>query len=138
MEEHKLSFKQQGLWNEYFSTFLQSTIQETENGRFTSHYENSVRNEYIQKYWDIKFEKYYESIECPILFLPSEEEWDNEKIRNSFNAFTKLLDSFEVELIENSVHAYVWMQLPTIVGKKVRAFISKQKDSGSKFNLLNN
>ncbi|SFI25164.1 MULTISPECIES: alpha/beta fold hydrolase [unclassified Bacillus (in: firmicutes)] len=132
IEEHKTSFVKQGLWNEHFSTFLKSTIQETEDGHFTSHYQNYVRNEYIQKYWDVKFEEYYENVECPILFLPSKEEWANEKIKNNFKAFTKLVNTFEVKLIENSVHAYVWMQFPTIVAEEVRLFISKQKGFDSK------
>ncbi len=32
------------------------------------------------KYWDVKFEDYYQKVKGPVLFLPSEEEWANEQI----------------------------------------------------------
>ncbi|WP_157951002.1 alpha/beta fold hydrolase [Peribacillus acanthi] len=127
IEQQKPSFLQQGLWNEHFVTFLKSTIQVADDGLYTSHYQNFVRSEYIQKYWDIKFEEYYSKVECPILFLPSEEEWENERIRHSLNAFASLIGSYEIRLIENSVHAYVWMQLPSMAAKEVKSFIGNQK-----------
>ena len=95
------------------------------NGNFTYCYLNHVRTEYVQKYWDVKFEQYYKKVECPVLFLPSEEEWKDERIRSSLSAFTGLLNTYEIEHIENSIHAYVWMQLPLTAGEVAKKFINK-------------
>lgn len=111
---------QQGLWNEYFSAFFLHNLQQMQNGNFTYCYLNHVRTEYIQKYLDMKLVQYYKKVKCPILFLPSEEEWEDEKIRSSLSASTSLLDTYEIEHIENSIHAYVWMQLPIVAGKAVK------------------
>lgn len=125
IEEERAKLTQQGLWNEYFKAFFENNLQQMQNGNFTYCYLNHVRTEYIQKYWDVKFEHYYKKVKCPILFLPSEEEWEDEKIRSSLSAFTSLLDTYEIEHIENSIHAYVWMQLPIAAGEAVKRFISK-------------
>lgn len=125
IEEQRAELIQQGLWNEYFLAFFEHNLQQMQNGNFTYCYLNHVRTEYIQKYWDVKFEQYYKKVKCPILFLPSKEEWEDEKIRSSLSAFTSLLHTYEIEHIENSIHAYVWMQHPIAAGKAVKRFISK-------------
>jgi hypothetical protein len=99
-----------------------------QNGNFTYSYLNHVRTEYVQRYWDVKFEQYYKKVKCPILFLLSQKEWEDEKIRSILSAFTSLLDTYEIEYIENSIHAYVWMQLPIAAGEAVKRFISKYNE----------
>lgn len=123
IEEVRAELSKDGLWNEYFSAFFENNLQLMENGRYTYCYLNRVRTDYIQKYWEVKFEHYYRRVKCPILFLPSEEEWSNEKIRSSLSYFSSLLDTYEIERIENSIHAYVWMQLPVQAGEVVMRFI---------------
>ncbi|MNI51924.1 Tropinesterase [compost metagenome] len=131
INQEKESFVQQGVWNEHVLSFLESTMVEAEDGTITSHYQNTVRSEYIQKYWTLAFENYYSRVECPILFLPGEEEWNNERIRLSLKAFTSLVSSFEIKLIPGSLHAYVWMQLPQEAGETVKAFIEHIDDIAS-------
>ncbi|MFD0589335.1 alpha/beta fold hydrolase [Paenibacillus sp. GCM10027627] len=124
VNQEKMAFVQQGVWNEHVLSFLESTMLEAEYGTITSHYQNSVRSEYIQKYWDLAFESYYSRVQCPILFLPSEEEWNNETIRHSLTAFTSfLVPRFEIKLIPDSIHAYVWMHQPKEAGETAKAFI---------------
>lgn len=123
-EQDKLA--QLGIWNEYFQAFFENNLQETEDHHFTYCYLNRVRTEYIEKYWSLQFEDHYKKVQCPILFLPSEEEWKNEKIRSSLDTFASLLNEYEIELVEEAIHAYVWMQQPTKVGEAARKFILKQ------------
>lgn len=42
-------------------------------------------------------------------------------------AISECIDDHEIRFIENSVHAYVWMQLPSMAAEEVKAFIGKQK-----------
>lgn len=125
IEEEQAELSQHGLWNEYFLAFFNNNLQQMENGKYTYCYLNHVRTEYIRNYWDVKFEHYYRKVKCPILFLPSEEEWKNEKIRSSLSLFSSLLDTYEIEHIDNSIHAYVWMQLPHTAGEVIKRFINK-------------
>lgn len=126
IEEEKSKVVEHGLWNEYFLPFFENNLQQMQNGDFTYCYLNHVRTECIQKYWDVKFEQYYKKIKCPILFLLSAEDWEDEKVKSNLSAFTSLLDTYEIEHIENAIHAYVWMQLPIAAGKLAKKFINKQ------------
>ncbi|MGN7760557.1 alpha/beta fold hydrolase [Paenibacillus sp. 22594] len=126
-EEERMELEADGLWNEYFSAFIKNNLQQLPNGNFTYCFLNRVRTEYVQKYWDVKFEHYYNKVKCPVLFLPSEGEWADENMRSSLHTFARLVDTYEIERIENSLHAYVWMQLPAAAGDAAKRFIRKHK-----------
>lgn len=125
IKEMRESLEKENLWNEYFLSYFENFLEETEEGLFTSHYKNFVRTEYIQKYWDVRFDEYYKKVSCPILFLPSEEESQNEKIMDSMNFFASLVKSHDIVQIKDSLHAFVWMQQPQIAGEVVKRFIDK-------------
>ncbi|WP_066295585.1 hypothetical protein [Bacillus sp. FJAT-29937] len=120
----------QGLWNDHFREYLESCAEVLADGGIEHFYKNHVRTEYIQKYWDIRFEEYYQQITCPVLFLPSEEESKNPKIRHSLNYFVSLLDEYEVYQIEGSIHAYVWMQHPIESAGVVKVFLEQLQIKG--------
>ncbi|WP_226086727.1 alpha/beta hydrolase [Mesobacillus sp. S13] len=120
----KKPVERMGILNDHFLSYLESTAEELDDGTVTSHYRNHVRMEYMEKYWDLQFEEYYQKIKCPVLFMPSEEEYADEKIRRSLDAFSKLVDSHEIIKIEGSMHAYVWMQLPIEAGMAVQGFLN--------------
>lgn len=113
----------EGLWNEHFAVFFENSLEQLPGGKYTYCYLNRVRTEYIEKYWGLSFELYYQKLECPVLFLPSEEEWADASIRSSLEAFAGLLDRYEITRIPGSIHAYVWMQLPLQAGQAVKSFI---------------
>lgn len=118
------------MWNEYFSAFVESTMVQTEDGKFTSHYENHVRTEYISKYLDVKFDRYYKRVQCPILFLPSEEDWNNERIRSIMHVFANMVKVSMIHRIPKSIHAYVWMQMPSVVSSAVKTFLKEVNIAG--------
>lgn len=125
IEEERSKLTQEGIWNEHFLPFIENNLQQMDNGNFEYCYLNRVRTEYVEKYWDVKFEEYYAKVKCPILFLPSEEEWNDEIIRKHLFEFADLVDAFEIEHIDNAIHAYVWMQIPVEAGKVAKGFIDK-------------
>ncbi len=125
LEEERVKLTQQGIWTEHFLPFLKNNLQRMDNGNFTYCYLNRVRTEYIEKYWNVRFEQYYKKVSCPILFLLSEEEWKDENIRKHLSVFTALLDVFEMKYIEKAIHAYVWMQFPIVAGEVAKNFIGK-------------
>ena len=125
--EEQAKLTQYGLWNEYFLTFFEHNLQQMENGDFGYSYLNYVRIECIQNFWDVKFEEYLKKIKCAVLFLPSEDEWEDDKTRSIISSFASLLHTYEIDHIENSIHAYVWMQLPIEIGKLLKEFIIKHQ-----------
>lgn len=125
VEEERAQLIEEGLWNEHFLAFYDNNLQQTQDGNFALHYLNRVRTEYIQAYWDVKFEEYYRQVKCPVLFLPSAEEWADEQIRSCVQTFSDLVEVNEIECIPHSVHAYVWMQIPLAASEAVIRFIGK-------------
>ncbi|MBY0010730.1 alpha/beta fold hydrolase [Paenibacillus typhae] len=127
--EERAELEQECLWNEHFQPFYENSLQQLEDGRFTYCYLNHVRTEYIQKFWDSKFEEYYRQVRCPVLFLPSEAEWANERVRSSLDHFAGLVKQAEIERIADSIHAYVWLLQPAEAGQMVLQFISRHSVS---------
>jgi pimeloyl-ACP methyl ester carboxylesterase len=123
---YKKPLEEQGLWNRHFLTFIENNMEETGDGCYVHFYKNQVRNEYMESYWDLKFEEYYKHIECPILFMPSEEEWGNPRIRHNLNHFASFVKTSKITLIEQSLHAYVWMQMPGKAAAAVTDFLEEQ------------
>lgn len=123
---YKTPLEKQGLWNEHFLTFIESCMEEKDDGRFVHFYKNHVRNEYMEIYWALNFENYYKQISCPVLFMPSEAEWNNPKIKRNLKHFSSFLESFEISLLDQSLHAYVWMQMPEKAAVVAKEFLEKQ------------
>lgn len=126
IDQYKIPLEKQGLWNDYFHTFIRSCMEETSNGQFVHFYKNHVRNEYMESYWDLMFEDYYKKIRCPVLFMPSEAEWSDSKIKLNLHYFSDFLKSFEITILDQSFHAYVWMQMPDKAAAVVKEFLGKQ------------
>ncbi|WP_052380525.1 alpha/beta fold hydrolase [Paenibacillus camerounensis] len=124
--EERDGLESEGLWNEHFQPFYENSLQQLGDGRYTYCYLNRVRTEYIQKFWDSKFEAYYRLVQCPVLFLPSEAEWANERVRSSLDHFAGLVKQAEIERITDSIHAYVWLLQPVEAGQTLLRFIGRQ------------
>ncbi|WNS44662.1 alpha/beta hydrolase [Paenibacillus sp. MMS20-IR301] len=124
--EMRAELTAEGLWNEYFSAFYEHSLQPLPDGSYTYCYRNHVRNEYIEQYWELAFEDYYQRLTCPVLFLPSEDEWNNPAVRSSLDSFAAMVNSSEIKRIPGSIHAYVWMQLPQQAGQAVKDFLAEQ------------
>lgn len=129
-EEYILYYKnpleKQGIWNEHFLIFIESCMEETDDGQYVHFYKNHVRNEYMESYWDLMFEEYYKKIRRPVLFMPSEAEWSDLKTKQNLYYFSSLLKSYDITPLDLSLHAYVWMQMPDKAAAVVREFLGKQ------------
>jgi 2-succinyl-6-hydroxy-2,4-cyclohexadiene-1-carboxylate synthase len=70
----------------------------------------------------MKFEKCFENVICPVLMLPSEEEWESKEIKVGIEKFQELLKSSQVVVIPGGSHAYVAFQYPLEFSKVIQAF----------------
>ncbi|RIX51441.1 alpha/beta hydrolase [Paenibacillus nanensis] len=121
----RVSYETQNLWNPVTAKFADSTMELREDGTYGNRYLNRVRMAYMSGYLDLRFEDYYKRVSCPVLFLPSEDEWANEKIRASIKEFGSLVPSYEIGHLPGAMHAFVWMQMPKEAGGMAKAFIDK-------------
>lgn len=125
LETQKRFYQKAGLWNEHFEKYIENNICKDEEGRYTSCYPIHVSKEYMKNYYYLEFDKYYKKINCPVLFLPSKSEWDNEKIQETVNAFGEMAGNYEIKVLKGFPHAYGWMKKPREAVKVVMTFINK-------------
>lgn len=120
----KQNYEQGGiLWNQQIEDFEIYDSSETEDGKYTPACPKWVIDKYLEDFWDIKFEKYFENIICPVLMLPSEEEWKSKEIKACIENFEKLLRSrSQVVVIPGGSHAYVALQYPLEFSNVIQAF----------------
>jgi len=123
IELAKQNYEQGGiLWNQKIEEFEIYDRSETGDGKYTSACPKWVIDKYLEDFWDIKFEKYFENVICPVLMLPSEEEWKSKEIKAGIENFQKLLKSSQVVVITEGRHAYVAFQYPLEFSKVIQAF----------------
>ncbi|MDF2524181.1 MAG: alpha/beta hydrolase fold [Clostridiales bacterium] len=126
IEIAKQNFEQGGiLWNQQIEEFEIYDSFEMVDGKYTSSCPKWVIDQYVEDFWDTKFEKYFEKIICPVLMLPSEGEWASVKTRASIECFQKFLKRSEVVLIPGGFHAYVAFQYPQEFSREIQEFYKK-------------
>lgn len=123
VEQQYVRLNSIGLWNSYFKALYENNVEQSEEGHFISCYATNAKYEYAKAYWDSQFNEYYKRLKCPVLFIVSEEEWNDETIKRIVHSFADMLDKSEIKYIESSIHPFVWMQMPDIAYKVVKDFI---------------
>ena len=123
IEAAKQDFEQSGiLWNKRIEEYEIYDSLEMEDGRFTSICPKWVIDKYVEDFWDKKFDKQFEVISCPVLIIPSEEEWKSEGIKSSIENSQRFLKSSKVVLIPGGFHDYVAFQYPEHFSNVIHAF----------------
>ena len=120
-------FKEDGIWNEHFQDFVESNVSINDEGKYIYATPLYVSVDYNSHYWNFEFEQYYKKIKCPILFILSEAEWNNDKIKECLEGFCSFIKDFEIVYIQGSKHAFLWMQYAETLGQVVEKFILKNQ-----------
>jgi 2-succinyl-6-hydroxy-2,4-cyclohexadiene-1-carboxylate synthase len=105
----KQGFEASGIWNEHLAAVAAYNAVELPDGRFVHAWRKSARDEYTQLHFGYRFECYYEALECPVLFLPGEREYNDVLICEAMTGFSRLVDRCDVVLVPGAVHPYGWM-----------------------------
>lgn len=128
LETMKKAYEPKGFWTDSFKAVAEYEIYRTEDGKFTGIPPSWVTIGYMKEnFGKLKFENYYKDIKSPVLFLPGEKEWQNERMQNALNYFSSLLPKSEIKHIPGSMHAFVWLLKPIEAGEAVFNFLSKLK-----------
>lgn len=138
IEMAKQNYEQEGiLWSKKIEEFEIYDTSETEDGKYTSACPKWVIDKYLEDYWDIKFEKYFENVTCPVLMLPSEDEWNSQDIKAGIENYQKLLRSSQVVVIPGGSHAYVAFQYPLEFSRVIQGFYKEiEQYGGAKWDNL--
>jgi len=123
IETEKQNYEQGGIqWNQQIEEFETYDIMKINEGKYTGSCPKWVMDQYVEDFWDTKFEKYFEKISCPVLILPGEEDCESEGIKASTENFQRLLKVSKVVLIPGGNNAYVAFQYPKEFSKAILDF----------------
>lgn len=123
IEIEKQEYNEEGvLWNKQIEEFITYNTIKTEDGKYTDACPRWVMDKYLEDYWDVKFEKYFEKISCPVLMLLSEKEWESENIKATVEGLRKLLKASQVVVIPGAYPAHIAFQYPLEFCKVIQRF----------------
>ena len=122
-------YEKYGWWNKNFKALIEYDSHEISEGAFTySSWPNWAMEEYLEHYYETRFEDYYKQVKCPVLMLPGEEELLNERINIAMEGLSELLPEVKIEKIPGWVHPYGWLLNPEGVSKVVSEFLIEVQD----------
>ena len=130
VESRKQTFEKVGWWNKYVEAFQEYDAFEISDGQFTPSWQNLAMEEYLEHYFDYRFEDYYRRVRCPVLMLPGEEELQNERIKSVMQALSQLAQKGRIVAVPGWIHAYGWLLDSEEMTKVVLEFLFDYSSAG--------
>ncbi|MCF8008902.1 MAG: alpha/beta hydrolase [Halanaerobiales bacterium] len=118
-------FQRAGLWNKYFEEYIKHNVCKNEKDKFTSCYPLYAEKQYLKNYYSFQFKKYYNKIQCPILFLTTRSAYNKKKIKDAINRLGRMAGNYEIRIIPSFIHPYGWMKMPYQTADIILDFIKK-------------
>lgn len=123
IESVKVSYEESGIkWTPYLKDFVIYDSLENDNCKIINRCPKWVMDQYVEDFWDTNFDKYFEKIKCPVLFLPSEEESKCDDVKATIEKYKSTLDVCKVVNIPGAMHAYLTFQYPQEFSKQILDF----------------
>jgi pimeloyl-ACP methyl ester carboxylesterase len=119
------TFDKYGWWNPYFEAMQEYDACKLGEGRYTHSWQNWAMEEYLEHYFDYRFEEYYKRVRCPVLMLPSEEEMEDVRMVRAMNGLSELAPRVKIVRVPGAVHPYGWLLDPDGMSKAVLEFLAE-------------
>ncbi|QOR68293.1 alpha/beta hydrolase [Cytobacillus suaedae] len=116
--------------NEYISTTIEQNVFETNEGTFRWKMPRIVMDEFMEDFYHINFENLFKAITCPVLFIPSEDEWASESFCNFLDELNQSLPYFKAVKILGASHAFTLFFQYEEMAAAIKTFLEQIKTSG--------
>jgi pimeloyl-ACP methyl ester carboxylesterase len=120
----RAKLEKQGWWNPYFEAFVAYDACEVSPGKFSRSLPKWVSGEYLENYYECRFEDYYQKMKCPVLMLPGEEELQDERIKRAMDGLCKLAEKGQIVAVPGWEHPYGWLLDPDEMCQVVVKFLA--------------
>jgi pimeloyl-ACP methyl ester carboxylesterase len=121
-------FEKYGWWNSSMEAVERYGASMVEEGKYTKSPRKQAMLDYMTHYFQCRFEAYYRKVRCPILMLPGEEIFGNEREKNAMKGLNKLAAQGEIVEVSGWVHPYGWLLNPEEVSKAILKFLEGTAD----------
>ncbi len=117
--------EKEGWWNPYVQAVAEYDACEIAPGQFARSLEPSAMAEYMEHYFWYRFEEYYKQLRCPVLMLPAEDDWQDERTRAAMEELGRLAGQAKAVRVPGWVHAYGWLISPDEISRVVTEFFAE-------------
>ena len=114
-----------GLWNQWLEGHARANICQLPDGRYGRCFPEWARRQYMEGYYDLRFETYYRRVQCPVLFMLPEEDAQNERVQGCLAIFRECLAQSEVAVLADLPHALMHMLQPEAVSNVILRFLGR-------------
>ncbi|NHK31691.1 MAG: alpha/beta hydrolase [Asgard group archaeon] len=115
-------------WSDIIEEYEMDKIAQTDNGKYVSLPSKGAIWKFIEPLYEIRFQDYFDKINCPVLWLPDEQECDFEIVKRNLKNYAVNLPYHKIVTLEGSVHAYTCMLKPKEFAEEVKKFIKEVKE----------
>jgi pimeloyl-ACP methyl ester carboxylesterase len=124
VDESRQVFEKYSWWNERVEALKRYDAYEIDEGKYTSSWRKQAGLDYLERYFEYRFEDYYRRVRCPVLMLPDEEDAQDERIKTVMKKLSELAKA-EIVALPGWVHPYGWMLNPEGMSKVVLEFLAR-------------
>ena len=112
-----------GWWNEYVEAMVRYGAHKVDEGKYTKAFGKRATVDYMSHYYRYRFEDYYSRVSCPLLMLPGEDVFENEREKAAMEGLARLAEQAEIATVSGWVHPYGWLLDPEDAIKAILRFL---------------
>ena len=114
-----------GWWNEYVDAMERYGTRKLGDGKYVSAFRKHAREDYFSHYFTYQLEDYYYRVHCPLLLLPGEDVFDNEREKSAMQGLCSLALKAQIARVSGWEHPYGWLIHPHEACRVVLDFLQK-------------
>lgn len=123
VDQSRKSLEGIGWWNGYIEAMERYGAYQLSDGNYTKSFMKLARIDYMQHYFHYRLEDYYQKVKCPLLMLPGEYVFENEREKAALEGLKDLAELAHVVAVKGWVHPYGWLLDPEGVCKVILKFL---------------
>jgi len=125
VDKSRASLAEIGWWNEQVEAMERYGAYRLGEGKYTNSFMKSARVDYMQHYFHYHLEDYYKKVKCPLLMVPGEDVFENEREKTAMEGLRDLAALGQIAEVSGWEHPYGWLINPEGVSRAILKFLSE-------------
>jgi 2-succinyl-6-hydroxy-2,4-cyclohexadiene-1-carboxylate synthase len=122
VDDRRELFEKYGWWNEYLEASERYGATKVDDGKYAKAFGKRAMGNYMEHYYQYRFEDYYRKVKCPLLML-AESELDDEREKAAMVGLRDLAEHGEIVGVSGWAHPYCWYLNPEGACKAILKFL---------------
>jgi 2-succinyl-6-hydroxy-2,4-cyclohexadiene-1-carboxylate synthase len=116
--------EQAGWWNEAVENYLRYGACEIAPGQFGRCWQSHAARQYLEDYFfNLRLEKTYSQVQCPVLLLPDDETLQDSAARAAMEGLASLASQAQIAQAPGWIHPFGWMINPVPAIQAILPFL---------------